>query len=120
MPSISIQPQKHIYPGEKIHTTHFLQLGLVKLITRPLIPLNLLRIRLPLSQKAHLVRRNGVSHSLRIKKDSKHQTEDTYQMDRVVDVAVRSELGLDVFIAQDAHLGWEVLPMGAEYATVEG
>lgn len=43
----------------------------------------------------------------------------TYQMCRVVDVAVGPEFVLDVLVAQHAHLLRQVLAVGAEQAPVE-
>lgn len=40
-------------------------------------------------------------------------------MGRVVHVPVRPELGLDVQVAQDPHLGGEVLPVRAQQAAVQ-
>lgn len=42
-----------------------------------------------------------------------------YQMCRVVDVAVRPELVLDVLVTQHAHLRGQVLAVGAEEAPVQ-
>lgn len=43
----------------------------------------------------------------------------TYEMCRVVDVAVGPELVLDVLVAQHAHLLRQVLAVGAEEAPVQ-
>lgn len=42
-----------------------------------------------------------------------------YHMRRVVDLAMSPELGLDVLVAQHAHLRREVLAVGAQETTVE-
>lgn len=44
----------------------------------------------------------------------------SYQLRRVVDVLVGAELGLDVFVAEQSHPGWQMLPMRPEYPPVEG
>ena len=44
---------------------------------------------------------------------------ETYQMGRVLHIAVRPELGLDVLVSQDPHLGGKMLAVGAEEATVQ-
>ena len=43
----------------------------------------------------------------------------TYQMHRVLDVAVGAELSLDVLVAEDAHLAREVPAVGAQDAPVQ-
>ena len=40
-------------------------------------------------------------------------------MHRVLHIPVRPELGLDILVAQQAHLGRQVLAVGAEQAPVE-
>jgi hypothetical protein len=41
-------------------------------------------------------------------------------MRRVVNLAMRPELSLDVLITQNSHLGREMLPVSAEETAVEG
>lgn len=43
----------------------------------------------------------------------------THHVSRIVDVSVSAELGLDVLVAQQPHLGWKVLSVGTQEASVE-
>lgn len=42
-----------------------------------------------------------------------------YQMGWIVHIAMSPELGLDVLVAQDAHLSGQVLAMGAQETAVQ-
>ena len=43
-----------------------------------------------------------------------------HQMDGIVELLVGSELGLDVLVAQEAHLWWQVLPVSPKKAAIKG
>ena len=76
-------------------TTHFINLRLIHLLPAPLVPLDLLRVHLPLGEEAD-------------------------DVSRVIDGTVGAEFGFDVLVAEQSHFAREMFAVRAEQATVEG
>lgn len=93
-------------------TAHLVYLALVHFLTPPRIPLELLRVHLPFGQETNLV---GSARGLDFP-----AVQLSYNVHGVLYALVCPKLRLDVLIAQETHLGVQLLPVGAEYATVEG